>query len=208
MGLTVKAASSDLLPPRWAELEAMHPVGQLCGAFKGMPEVNRFRARYRLARAFKGASFDGYSPPVARGYDALMRLMLTWSALEMLLPAIGESREKISSVVDWTASTQTLYSMPGAVSYFKFIDTKLKNKQRKKIAPFFEAKSCCGLEMAAAVRHVFAHGLLTPTAQGTDGDHAAAICEHLVEGIFEVVDAEFKNRVQEVVDAHRPPWVR
>jgi hypothetical protein len=49
--------------------------------------MTRFYARFAMAQGFRGVVFDGYSPSSVRGYGALLRLQLAYSALDVFVKA-------------------------------------------------------------------------------------------------------------------------
>jgi hypothetical protein len=49
--------------------------------------MTRFYARFAMAQGFRGVVFDGYSPSSVRGYGALLKLQLAYSALDVFVKA-------------------------------------------------------------------------------------------------------------------------
>ncbi|HQR86490.1 MAG: hypothetical protein B7Y59_03935 [Burkholderiales bacterium 35-55-47] len=56
------------------------------------PSSFRFIARFRLASKFDGVKADGYGEKTLRGYDALLKVFLAYTAFESLIEAIDENR--------------------------------------------------------------------------------------------------------------------
>lgn len=51
--------------------------------------------------------------------------------------------------------------------------------------------------LASAVRHIFAHGYLTPNANRAKPEAVAAICQLLAKNVLRAAGADFKQRVNE-----------
>lgn len=63
---------------KWSEISRSRGVGT-----KGM--MSRFYSRFAMAHGFRGVVFDGYSPSSVRGYSALLKLQLAYSAFDVLV---------------------------------------------------------------------------------------------------------------------------
>ena len=73
---------------RWSEISRSRGIDT-----KGM--MSRFYSRYAMAHGFRGVVFDGYSPSSVRGYSALLKLQLAYSAFDVLVKAIKSFEEKL-----------------------------------------------------------------------------------------------------------------
>ena len=84
-------------PPGWDEFDKRATIAGTTPYFSRAADVNRFGARYRLARAFKGLDLDGYSVETKIGYEALTKVTLHWSAFEQLKKSINmeDTRELV-----------------------------------------------------------------------------------------------------------------
>jgi hypothetical protein len=154
-------------PPRWAEFDSRARIA--FEVFKSAALVNRFAARYRLAKAFRSIALDGYSDATAQGYNALTRLMFTWSAFEGLLIALGmDPKHRIGDIAkryNYDALLGELRAADPEYRFFKFVLARLENKnQSAEFDNFVNGKPCCGVTLARGVRHIFVHGPLTPSA--------------------------------------------
>jgi len=72
---------------RWA-----HFVKNDAREIVGVPSSFRFIARFRLASKFVGVKAEGYTENTLRGYDALLKVFLAYTAFESLIEAIAETR--------------------------------------------------------------------------------------------------------------------
>lgn len=191
-------------PPRWTDYLAARGLVDICSAFTRAAEVNRFGARYRLAKACE-VSLTGYSASTIAGYDALVKVALTWSAFESLLVAVGVDKHGVAAVSARHDLSDVFASMRAAgkvMPFFKFVSSELDTKgQRAEVDNFVAGRPCCGLKLAKAVRHIFFHGTLTPNARGSEASEVAAACNVLASGVVRVMDAEFATAVQVLLDA-------
>jgi hypothetical protein len=191
-------------PPRWAEYRSAASVIGICSAFTRAPDVNRFGARYRLAKACE-VRLAGYSAGTAAGYDALVKVALSWSAFESLLQAIGLGKHGVAAVSarhDFSDVFNAMRSAGNVLPFFKFVSLELDSKgQRTEVDNFIAGRTCCGLKLAKAVRHIFFHGTLTPNARRSEASEVAVACNALAGGVVRVMDAEFAAAVQVLIDA-------
>jgi hypothetical protein len=67
---------------RWSELSRSRGIDT-----KGM--MTRFFSRFAMAHGFRGVVFEGYSPSSVRGYSALLKLQLAYSAFDVFVKAVN-----------------------------------------------------------------------------------------------------------------------
>lgn len=72
----------------WKRFCAACREGQTPCTLEVRTRLNRFRARYELARRFTGVSAENYSARALRGYSSGIRLLLAYTAAEGLGVAI------------------------------------------------------------------------------------------------------------------------
>ncbi len=128
----------------------------------------RFSYRYRLASSFQYT----HAPAVGRtlhGYDAILKLFLAYTAYEQVLkPAVRLNVFGILSVdrneiTDITIAQQ----LRANVKLMNFlINYSTDAKLAKRIRDFLDNKSDDVTRVAYAIRNVYAHGDLTPSAIG------------------------------------------
>lgn len=191
-------------PPRWAEYRSASGLVDICSAFTRAAEVNRFGARYRLAKSCE-VQLAGYTTGTAAGYDALVKVALTWSAFESLLTARGLGKHGLSTVSDRHDFSDVFTAMRAAgrvAPFFAFVSSELHSGgQRAEVENFIAGRPCCGLKLAKAVRHIFFHGTLTPNARGSEASEVAAACNALAGRVVRVMDAEFAVGVDDLIAA-------
>lgn len=190
-------------PPRWSDYDCRALVVHLSPDFSTAANVNRFAARYRLARAFRGLELEGYRDATLLGYNALTRVTLAWSAFEGLLPAVRLHLGDIPSIRARYNSAACLADLRQADQSGKFLafirDRLTKKSQREELDKYLDGKDCCVLTIARGVRHIFVHGPLTPNANQADPNAVTAVCDRLAVMLRRTMDREFSGRVDRLV---------
>ena len=127
--------------------------------------VNRFAARYRMARQLREVSFEGISEKAQAGYTTGLRLSLAYAALDALETAIdskvgstlmpsaelsGRLRSSRSAALQQALQTSSASKRLG-----QRIQTLLSSPDHQDVRPAVER-----------LRHVFVHGEFTPYGSG------------------------------------------
>jgi hypothetical protein len=124
-----------------------------------------FAARFRVAGNFGGGVWFGMNERTTRGYDAAIRLLLAYSALEA---ACSASRLKVHHVrlegeyLSECRRKVRLNFSPLADEEFALRRALQSAYLKNRLDDFFEKKSDDLMPFATAVRHLFAHGIWTP----------------------------------------------
>lgn len=192
----------DDYPPHWVVLDRLGPRHYGVTGFKrDLPFARRFGARYRFARSVKEIVLDGYSSADTRaGYSALTRLALTYSAFESMLALIGVSRKNAGTILTpypiakWVKDL-TAFDPP--CSLFRFVESRTHPKHEKAhLLRFLEGKNCDVTAIAAAMRHTFFHGELTPNAKDVDPKCVCRVCEYMILLLVGVMDREIESHLR------------
>lgn len=191
-------------PPGWAEYDKRATVADATPMFAGAAVVNRFYARYRFARAFRGLHLEGYSLATCAGYDALTKVSLHWSAFEQFQRAIKSNDARpIAAGYNFQACLATLREVDPQQVFFRFVcDHLAQGAPRQAVTSFVEGKYCSAFALVKAVRHIFLHGPLTPNVQGVSPHTVSKICDVLSDTLVEVMDREFSRNVDCLVKAY------
>jgi len=197
-------------PPKWSDFEKHarnYPLVKR--VFKGgVSEVNRFSARYRLAKSFQGLTLDDFSADTTDGYAALLRLTLCWSAFEAFLEATGRNKHHVSDIgkrFDFGDLNQDLRLADVEGKFFQFILARVENKNQQNIVrAHLAGENVCGLTLAKVARHIFVHGPLTPNVGQLSPASVAAICHRLSLGVLNILDSEFDQHITRLVDTAGP----
>jgi len=84
--------------------------------------------------------------------------------------------------------------------YFTFIRERVNPTHQKELGNYFNDDPCNATFLASAIRHIFVHGDLTPSAGKTEAGTAEAICDVLSDAHLHVMSEEFGDRVEEMLD--------
>ena len=85
-------------PSQWQTFCRWHRANGIAAlpAHLDLPKLNRFAARYRLAKSFRGLDVEGYAnASTGDAYSSVMLAFLAYSALEQLHEATKEKPDSI-----------------------------------------------------------------------------------------------------------------
>lgn len=159
-------------------------------------ELNRFAARYRLAKSFRGVAVEGYADATAEAYGAVMQAFLAHSTLEQLHKAIkDESEQHLNS--RWASmATEPSAQLRRAKSILLFLQENMdKPFLRNRLQDFIEGKTDNSLYVASALRNAVAHGFMSVHPKGTSPRTAVLFCERISEMLMQIADEEFTTLV-------------
>jgi hypothetical protein len=170
------------------------------------PLLYRFHARYRLAGSCSGLRFDvpEYDDRVAQGYDGLTRCFLAWSAFEMYAKLIGAQSIAQASLLNQCGAEALLDRLRTDAENLKFLgvvaQTLNHEGHRREFQSFLDGRTCDSGRVLSSVRHVFAHGYLTPSAGGGDQLAAATACVAIADFLLSsVILGDWDRRVCKVL---------
>lgn len=190
-------------PPGWAECDAalrkFTPPSQL-GFVGSAGDLNRFRSRYRLAKSFRSISLDSYTAETTDGYSSLFRVFLAYSAFEQFLDCCGLNLPETQQLLPTYKSSECEEAIRKVEHYDSFLSVVMKHLDRKvhrtQLENFLFGNPCNVLYVAAGIRHIFAHGKLTPNSGAGFTAPAQKISTILCEFLFHVMDGEFIGRLR------------
>ncbi len=164
-------------------------------------DLNRFRSRYRVAKSFCEVILDSYTPPTVAGYSALFRVFLVWSAVEQFLKITKLSIQDMKPVLtpyNPDALADGIKSVKGYTKFLEFVRNRLDaGNHQNQLKAFLDNQACNILYIPAGIRHIFAHGILTPSSGVGSPRAAKALSDLLCEFLFRVMDGEFVRRLKE-----------
>lgn len=128
-----------------------------------LSKFNRFRARHRLATKLTGICAEGLSEQALRGYTAGLKLMLAYSAAEILGSALGNPVTQWEMIQpELAGSLRRILNRAGTSKDILFSKGPLRNR----LEDFLKGTNDDVRIAATALRVMVAHGSFTPT--GTD----------------------------------------
>ena len=161
-------------------------------------DVNRFAARFRAAVCYRGVNLEGYSAATADGYSALCRVLFTWSAFESFLHICGLDQRTAGPILDARGAHNVIAEIRRADTdrlFYKFIYDRVNANHKKELDNFFNSDPFNAGYLASAIRHLFAHGSLTPNANQVSPDTVTVVCNALCDFLVTVMDQEFGKLV-------------
>lgn len=165
-------------------------------------EVFRFRARFRAAAAYQRLDLYGYSEATARGYTAFCRVFFVYSAFESFMGILERKypsemndvlrRHGADALLEW------LWRRDRDHALYDFLYQRVSSNIKSELEGFARLAPCNIAVLAAAIRHVFAHGHLTPHAGNGSPKRAAEICDAISDFLLAAMSAEFGRMVKGV----------
>lgn len=77
------------------------------------------------------------------------------------------------------------------------VRTHVNATHQREIDRHLRGRVCNPFYLAASIRHLFAHGLLTPNPAGVPMSAVATVSRFLCRVLFRVIDREFERRMSE-----------
>ena len=197
-------------PSEWGTFcsHASNTGAEFFGFAKPLPEVNRFAARFRAANAFRGISLEGYSASTASGYASLCRVLFVYSAFEAFLDVIGSTQAAIGPDLQAHGAIELLNNLRASDTenrFYLFIQQRVNPIHQRELQNYFNDDPCNVAYLASAIRHIFAHGWLTPNAGGGEASSAASVCNAVCDFLLSFMDAQFSVRIVNGMDELHGP---
>lgn len=173
-------------------------TAQAMGFQGSKADVNRFAARYRAARSFRRVEFDGLTNDTSEGYSALCHFLLTYSAFEYFRISIGIEQRNTLTLLEGDESDRILAhvrGLNGARDLFAFVRRFADPPYQRQIDAYLAGRTCNPMYLAGAIRHTFAHGILTATPATVPSQTVATVSKFLSRVLFRVMDRHFVRRM-------------
>lgn len=160
-----------------------------------MSELNRFAARFRLAKSYEGLIMKDYPDASISAYGSVFGLFLTYSAFEELYKALNSPNKVI--VDEWAINdeiiAQKLRKSPKIIT---FIQEKVDStKLRSRIQQFHDKEHDNILVIAQAVRHLVAHGIMSIHSGNVKPNTVQNFCDLLTHSVQEKTQLCFDELV-------------
>ncbi len=161
----MKKPSNPTASAKWSSFHRAHTG---TAKSKEFATINRFIARYRLARSFQGLHLEDYSEKVTNGYNGIFHVYLAFSAFECLLNGI-----KLTGFdMNWDKTEHNHQFISASLANQIRLNTQLLNllienidaKQLiSKITDFQKSQSSNVAPIVKGIRNLVAHGELSST---------------------------------------------
>jgi hypothetical protein len=166
-------------------------------------DVNRFGARFRAAAKFQGVLLEGYAQSTVSGYSSLCRVLFIWSAFESFMSICNLEQRTVGPLLDGygaLAVADEIRATDAGNAFYRFIQERVNAAHRTELENYFNQDPCNVAYLASAIRHIFAHGSLTPNANQVEPPTVVAVCNRLCDFLLSVMDREFGNKVAHGLD--------
>jgi hypothetical protein len=188
----------------WSELVAAGALPAELGFTCEQARLNRLNARYRVARSFRGIALERFGPTTIDGYTALFRLFLTWTAFEQYYTGLGltaASRDAwFAPYLPPDIDARVRKLDPGN-RLFNLVVSKTKGDVQRHVDAYRRGAAYGFTYLPAALRHLFAHGILTPHANNADPGLVKELSNLLAEALLSGLASDFPDRVEQAVAA-------
>lgn len=183
--------------PLFQQLRSQHYTTREMGFQAGTAVINRVHARYRLAMSFQRLELDGYHQSTARAYSSLFQVFLTYSAFEQFLNLYRLRFFEVDihfTQHPYTESAQFIRSSDPRAKLLDFLTTELDSPAHKnRVLEFKQGNNHNPVVIAAALRHLFAHGKMGPHANRSYPAAVGKIAVHLSQLLIQIMDIEFER---------------
>jgi hypothetical protein len=79
--------------------------------------------------------------------------------------------------------------------FYGFIYERVNAAHQRELESYFNADAVNVTYMASSIRHIFAHGSLSPNAAQVDPNVAIDMCNLISNFLMSIMDDEFANRI-------------
>ena len=165
-------------------------------------EFYRFVNRYRVALRFEGVKLKGFGIETQKGYSALTRNFMAYSAFERYADLAGISHPftKFFKGVpnrELSALAETIDRNDSERKLFDFLRRLLyEDKHREALDRFRGGEIWSVIYYASALRHMYVHGHVTAFAQGCSSEQISMICNEIARRLLYWVQGDFARRLK------------
>ena len=159
-------------------------------------DASRFAARYRAAKAAKIEFDKGISVTISEAYSSFVKFFLAFSAFEMFQEAFGINKPTDVQALDKKHNGGVIVQELRNIhfknpQFFNFIEKKLdKGAVKKNLQKLTSGQDVCTIYLAKSFRHIFAHGILTPSADGSDPAITKKVGDIMYRYLMSIMDID------------------
>jgi hypothetical protein len=169
----------------------------------------RFANRFRLVTCFQGLQLEGFTEETAAGYNALTRIFFAWSAFERYAEMAGDrapyralfAHHPRRHVHELAAHCRSLDPEHRLIGFL--LDQSILPAHEVHLARYRDGHDFSVLTLAASMRHIFAHGILTAHPNGLPAANLSNISRSLGNFLIHFIRTDFERRLS-LAEASRP----
>ena len=182
-----------VLLPHWKEFCDFKKTNEAAIDSDQLSKLNRFRARHRLATKLVSIHADGISEQTLRGYTAGLKLMLAYSAAEILGSALGKPVTQWEIIEPRLAvSLRSILNRAGTRKDILFCKGQLRNR----LGDFLKGTTDDVRIAATALRVMVAHGSFTPSGTDSLTVKGAQTVSQLADLMLKIAETHFADYVK------------
>jgi hypothetical protein len=171
----------------------------------------RFANRYRLAASFQSIALDGFTDETTAGYSALTRVFFAWSAFERYAELANDrppfralfAHYPRRHVHELASACRSLDPQQKLCDFL--VTQSLLPVHETHLQRFRDGHDFSVLTLAASIRHVFAHGILTAHPNGLPSANLAALGHGLADFLIGFMRSDFIRRLTLAEALASPP---
>lgn len=205
--IIARDSSTDFALPRWTQWCELVRAGALpveLGFSCEHETLNRANARFRVASGFRGILLESFGVATSNGYGSLFRLFLTWTAFEQYCKGLVLSASRrdawFSEYVPADAEA-TVRRLDPENRLFSMVHGKTRGEVRANIDSYLRGTAYGFTYLPAGLRHLFAHGELTPHANRTTPEYLTALGNFFADTLLHGLAVDFERRLKGAVNA-------
>ena len=170
-------------------------------------KFNSFARRFRLAKSMKTIQFEGYGEGTGKGYEALNRHFLMFSAFERyaadcegIYGGVHHRALKYASDDLFKEIREAFKIVDINDSVFNFlIENSSSDIQKRSLLEFRRGESNRkGIYISAMLRNCYAHGVLTAHPQGAPAFAIQNLSNFMASFLYRAIVQDFQHRLDEV----------
>lgn len=169
-------------------------------------QLYRFAYRYRLAKSFEGMKASNVGKTLA-GYDAILKVFLAYTAYEVLNKTAKSLNVKITSAS--AKSDEKLVERLRKNDKLKkyIVESNTEYWLKEKIDLTLNGNSNDIAPICSALRHIFAHGELTPSPIGITTKGECKLLFDLADALLTYCDNIFTECTNHINSKNKKPTV-
>lgn len=167
-----------------------------------LADINRFAARYSVAEDFNGIDILNSTRETRLGYEALMRALLTWSALETYFNIFPVGFTDVYTSFSFDAKEKDDIRIKlnaignDTIKFYTFISSNCNDRHKANTKAFIKNNDFNPTMLLSAIRHVFGHGELSANVNDVNPESINKIVNILKKEIMTKIDTSFSLLVQ------------